>query len=81
MAEYWSQDEYYNTPYFQKYLSRTRFQQISSNINLQGTSKVLDKSDKLFNVWPLINLLTTQVKTVYKPEQHQSLDENSCSWT
>ena len=78
---YWSTDELYHTPIFQKAMSRNRFQLIlkffhcNDNNNPQYDAND-ENRDRLYKVRPLIDLLRARCKTVYTPGQNVSVDES-----
>ena len=78
---YWSTNELYHTPIFQKAMSRNWFQlslkffHCSDNNNPQYDAND-ENRDRLYKVRPLIDLLRARCKTVYTPGQNVSVDES-----
>ena len=78
---YWSTEELYHTPIFQKAMSRNQFQLIlkffhcNDNNNPQYDAND-ENRDRLYKVRPLIDLLRARCKTVYTPDQNVSVDES-----
>jgi hypothetical protein len=69
------------TPYFSQRMSRDHFQLISKFLHFNNNTQCPpDNEDKLFKVWPIIDSLVTQFKSMYIPHQQISIDEGTLRW-
>lgn len=83
LAEYWSTDFVVDTPFFEKYMSRNRFQSILSNLHITDNTRALPRGepgfDPLFKIRPFVILLN-KFSEIYSPESDLSYDEATCGW-
>ena len=76
-AKYWSKSKLIHTPFFGKYMSRTRFELILGNLHISNNR--LDTGvDPLFKLRPFIEMCERNFKYLYKPSKNLSLDEACC---
>ena len=84
LEDYWSNNPFTVTPFFGKYMSRNRFQEISRNIHLADVRNQLPKTnpeyDSLFRLRPLINMCHKNFPSALIPERELAIDEASCPW-
>ena len=78
--EYWSTDPTIQTSLFSQVLSRDRFKQIWEFWHSSNNSNIVDDSDRLQKVRPILTYLTSKFTSVYTPQRELSLDESIIPW-
>jgi len=78
--DYWSTDVCTSTPFFSKTMSRDRFRQIWKAWHFNNNEDIIDDSDRLVKVRPIVNYFLEKFNNIYKPKQQVSLDEGIVSW-
>jgi len=78
--EYWSTEPTTETPYFAKTMSRDRFRQIWKAWHFSNNEDIIDSSDRLCKVKPIIDHFLPKFINIYKPHQELSLDEGMIPW-
>ena len=83
VEQYWSTQQYTYTPFFGKYMSRNRFQNILWNWrvtdpNTENPNKGQPGHDPLHLVRPIIQMMQRNFKSKYRPGKELSLDESTC---
>ena len=76
IRHYWSGNRYLGTPVFQEYLTRDRFDLITSNLHFTDNDDVRRGEDRLWKVRPVVDCLQRQFAAVYTPDQEVSVDES-----
>ncbi|XP_031358564.1 piggyBac transposable element-derived protein 3-like [Photinus pyralis] len=71
---YWSDDEDVSVPFVASSISRNRFQEIKRFLHIADNSK-LDKTDKMYKLRPLMNLLNENFRQWGILHQNFSIDE------
>ena len=71
---YWSTDALLHSPIFPASMSRNRFTLILQFLHFVNNATA-DKSNKLYKVQPLMDVLLTRFKSVYVPQRVISVDE------
>ena len=74
LREYWAKDPVVYTPIFGAVMSRNRFDLLLQFLHFADNATA-DRTDKLYKVRPLLDLLGATFKAVYKPEREVSIDE------
>jgi hypothetical protein len=74
LRSYWSERKSTETPFFRTIMPFKRFEKILSNLHFADNA-LLDKSDKLFKIRPIINYLKNKF-TTYRPNEELSIDES-----
>lgn len=79
--DYWSIDPLIFTPIFSQTISRHRFQQIWTTFwHFNDNSKMDICSGRLFKIQPVLDYFLNKFRTIYKPKQQLSLDEEMVPW-
>lgn len=83
IEQYWSQDPILQAPFFGRYMSRNRFQNILWNVHVSDPDEENPKRgeaghDPLFLVRPMIDMMQRLFKTKYRPGKQISVDESTC---
>ena len=76
---YWSTDEIMATPYFNKTMSRNRFQMIWRFLHFSD-NETADASDRLNKVRPVLDYLMSKFREMYQPNTNISIDEGVMLW-
>ena len=74
VANYWRRDSNIDTPFFGKYMNRTTFERILSNIHVSDNTTA-DLNDPLNKVRPFLDMCEYNFQHVYKPGRDISVDE------
>ena len=74
LREYWAKDPMVYTPIFGAVMSRNRFDVLLQFLHFVHNATA-DRTDKLYKVRPLLDLLGAIFKAVHKPEREVSIDE------
>ena len=74
-THYWCEDPDVSVPFISSVLTRNRFSQIVSNVQVND-NKNLDKNDKLSKIRPLIAKTNSQFAKLYDVRRVQSVDES-----
>ena len=77
IIRYWARSEYVSTPFFGKYMTRTRFELIMTQLHL-NRNLADDKKNALFKLQPFIDMCQKNFRSLYEPSQNLSLDEACC---
>ena len=80
IGNYWSADEVIHTPFFSSHMSRNRFSQILTFLHCNDNAKQGHNPDPLYKILPVINIVQTAFRSVYRPSEHLSLDEGTVPW-
>ncbi|KAJ8930175.1 hypothetical protein NQ314_017039 [Rhamnusium bicolor] len=75
IADYWSTKFYYKHCFVRHIMSRNRFQSILRFLHFTD-NLTADKSDRLYKIQPLVNLLNNRFKELKKPGEVLSIDES-----
>lgn len=82
IESYWSKRDILYTPFFQKYMSRNRFQLILANLHLNNNANNpafgQKDHDPLHKIRPLKSMLDRNFKFHYKPNRNIAVDEGGC---
>ena len=79
LARQWSKDPLYFHPIFGKTMSRNRFTTILKNLRFVDHETV-DKSERLYKIKPIIDIVLHNLKTLLSPEKQLSIDESMLHW-
>jgi len=74
MREYWSCDEFIETPIFSKLISRDRYWQLWTYLHFNDNE--VDNSNRLHKIKPIVKQLKTKFKEVFRPYQNVCIDES-----
>ena len=74
---YWCNDADLSVPFIASAMTRNRFSQILSNLQVNDNfQRPKDNKDKLYKLRPLILALNTNYVKLYSASKHQSIDES-----
>uniref|UniRef100_A0A8C5DHQ7 PiggyBac transposable element-derived protein domain-containing protein n=1 Tax=Gouania willdenowi TaxID=441366 RepID=A0A8C5DHQ7_GOUWI len=76
---YWSMDEVDATPYFNKTMSRNRFQIIWRYLHYNNNESQ-DASNKMYKVRPVLDYVVQKFKELYQPRRNLCVDEGMMQW-
>ena len=78
MEKYWSHNKTIHTPFFGKYMSRSTFQSILSNLHLVDNNSPDKNKDTLYKIRPFVDMCLRNFCRIYKIEKELSLYEGMC---
>ena len=76
IAKYWQQNDFTNTPFFDRYMTRLQFEKILSNLHLNDNRTT--NRDPQYKLRPMIDMIDRNFLQVYTPKMNVSVDEASC---
>ena len=76
ITKYWHKNELCTTPFFGRYMTRTQFERILSNIHL--IDNTIPSQDPLNKIGPVLAMIERIFLHVYTPKKNLSVDEASC---
>ena len=76
IAKYWRRNDYTNTPFFGRYMTRLQFEKNLSNLHLNDNRTT--NRDPLYKLRPMIDMIDRNFLHVYTPKKNVSVDEASC---
>ncbi|KAL7404530.1 hypothetical protein ABVT39_016045 [Epinephelus coioides] len=78
---YWSTDEMLATPYFNKVMSRNRFQMILRFLHFtDNEARPANNTDNLYKVRPVLDYLVSKFREMYQPSENICFDEGMLLW-
>ena len=80
LKDYWSTDQFVDTPIFRKLMSHKRFEQIWWCLHFNNNELLQQSTNRLFKIQPLLDFFLERFQTIYKPNQQLSLDEAMIPW-
>ena len=76
LASYWSKDELIATPFFNKCMSRNRFQLLTGFLHFNDNEQMPKNcDDKLYKITPVYSIMVSKWHELYSLEEHISIDE------
>uniref|UniRef100_A0ABF7PQ92 piggyBat transposase n=1 Tax=Myotis lucifugus TaxID=59463 RepID=A0ABF7PQ92_MYOLU len=78
--DYWTTEPWTETPYFGKTMTRDRFRQIWKAWHFNNNADIVNESDRLCKVRPVLDYFVPKFINIYKPHQQLSLDEGIVPW-
>lgn len=79
LAKQWSKHPLYYHPIFGQTMSRNRFTQILRMLRFVDHSTP-NTEDRLFKIRPILEKIVENIKSIYSPGQHLSIDEAMILW-
>lgn len=79
LARQWSKNALYYHPIFGRTMSRNRFTDILRMLRFVDHSHP-DPNDRLFKIRPILEKIVHNIKSLYSPGQHLSIDEAMILW-
>ncbi len=81
--QYWTTDNILHIPFFGRYMSRNRFQNILWNLHVSdpdipNPQVRMQNHDPLHLVRPLVDMMKKTFRTKYRPGKELSVDESTC---
>jgi hypothetical protein len=84
IESYWTTKGGLVTPFFGKYMTRTRFQSILSNFHVaddsQNPRRGVRGHNPLAKIQPFVTMMENNFRNCYKPGEAISIDEGICPW-
>ena len=81
LASYWSKEELIATPFFNKCMSRNRFQLLTAFLHFNDNEKMPENcDDKLYKIRPMYSLMVSRWRELYSLGEHIAIDEGMLQW-
>ncbi|XP_054593548.2 piggyBac transposable element-derived protein 4 isoform X2 [Nothobranchius furzeri] len=77
---YWSVDEVDATPYFNRTMSRNRFEIIWKFLHYNDNNANLDGMDKMYKVRPVLDYIVGRFRQMYQPDKNICIGEGMMLW-
>uniref|UniRef100_A0A667ZA88 PiggyBac transposable element-derived protein domain-containing protein n=1 Tax=Myripristis murdjan TaxID=586833 RepID=A0A667ZA88_9TELE len=78
---YWSTEEMLATPYFNKVMSRNRFEIIWRFLHFSDNkARPANDTDRLYKVLPVLDYLVSKFREMYQPSTNICIDEGMLLW-
>ena len=72
ITKYWCKNELCTTPFFGRYMTRSQFERILSNIHL--IDNAIPSQDPLNKIHPVLTMIDHNFMHVYTPKKNLSVD-------
>ena len=81
LASYWSKEEIIATPFFNKCMSRNRFQLLTAFLHFNDNEQMPKNcEDKLYKIRPVYSLMVSRWRELYSLGEHISIDKGMLKW-